>query len=600
MNIRSWRGCLQSTRHWSAVCLRNDFRHSLNSGYSSIFCLAPAVSSGARTWQWRRFSDSTTPTQDLNLNHGADGARARSKIKAGSDARYTVAAAAATAFAFTCAMLVNPAPSLAEEPSNENKYIRLKEIHEHNRNSDSYWVYRGDRVYDITDFVPSHPGGEVILRAVGSSIEPYWNIFTIHQKQEVYDILEQYFIGLIDPQDLVDGKAPADQIDDPFKHDPKRDEGLIVHSTRPFNAETPTPDLQTFITPIERFYKRHHLWVPELDAKNAKITIELPDGEEVQYSLSDLREKFKEYTITATMQCSGNRRSHMTQGSSPTNGIQWDVGAISNAEWTGVRMVDVLRDAGLDVLNLPENVQHVHFVGAEAYGASVPIEKVVDQFGDVLIVYAMNGKPLLRDHGFPMRAMVPGTVAARSVKWLEKIVLSEEESPSQWQRRDYKCFGPNEGSNPDWDSAVAIQEVPVQSAVTSVQKVTKNRLKNSELARVYGLEEEAVILHGYAISGGGRRVVRVDVSPDNGKTWQQAEFQDADEKGHRSWSWRQWNLAVPTRLLSGNICVKATDDGYNTQPENFVHYYNFRGNLANCWHRLPVADAIKAPLVEKE
>ncbi|KAI6793812.1 hypothetical protein KC363_g5594 [Hortaea werneckii] len=509
-------------------------------------------------------------------------------------------AIAGGALAFAGAIFVTTNTSFAEQPGSDNKYIRLEEIHEHNRKADTYWVYRGDRVYDITDWIPNHPGGEVIMRAVGGSIEPYWNIFTIHQKQDVYDVLEQYFIGLIDPRDLVNGRAPADQIDDPFKSDPTRDEELIVHSARPFNAETPVSDLQTFITDNARFYKRHHLWVPQLDEKTFKLTVELPNGEEKQYSVEDLRSKFQSHTITATMQCSGNRRSHMTEGSSPTNGIQWGVGAISNAEWTGVKIMDVLQDAGLDVADLGVDVKHVQFVGAEAYGASIPVEKVADRFGDAMIVYAMNGKPLPRDHGYPLRALVPGTVAARSVKWVNKIVLSDEESSSQWQRRDYKCFGPNEGGNVDWDSAVAIQETPVQSAITSVQKVTANRLNNSQLATVYGLEEESVVLRGYAFSGGGRRIVRVDVSPDNGKTWQQARIEgDQEQKGHRAWSWRHWDVAIPTRLLSGNICIKATDDGYNTQPETFAPYYNFRGNLANGWHRIPVKEALNTAVVHK-
>lgn len=509
------------------------------------------------------------------------------------------AAVAGSALALAAGIWATASTALAEEPGQGNPYIRLDEIHEHNRKADTYWVYRGNRVYDITDWVPNHPGGEVIMRSVGGSIEPYWNIFTVHQKQDVYDILEQYFIGLIDPRDLIDGRAPADQIDDPFKTDPTRDEELIVHNERPFNAETPVSDLQTFITPVARFYKRNHLWVPQLDEKTFQLTIELPDGDEKTYSMEDLRTKFQSHTITATMQCSGNRRSHMTEGSSPTNGIQWDVGAIGNAEWTGVRMLDVLQDAGLNIADLPDDVKHVQFVGAEAYGASVPIEKVADRFGDVMLAYAMNGEPLGRDHGFPLGALVPGTVAARSVKWLNKIILSEEESTSQWQRRDYKCFGPNEGGHPDWASAVALQETPVQSAITSVQRVTANRFKNSQLARVYGLEEESIILRGYAFSGAGRGIVRVDVSPDNGKTWQQAHIEAADEKGQRAWSWRHWNLAIPTRMLSGNVCVKAVDDGYNTQPEAFAAYYNFRGNLANSWHRLPVSKALDATVARE-
>lgn len=481
--------------------------------------------------------------------------------------------------------------AVAEERprSDDCKLFRLAEIHEHNRSADTFWVFRGKRVYDITDWVPNHPGGEVILRAVGGSIEPYWSIFTIHQKQDVYDILEQYFIGEIDPRDLVGGRAPAANVDDPFKADPQRDEALIMHSQRPCNAETPQRELGTFITPDDKFYVRNHLWVPDIaSGDDHRLTVELLDGEKVEYTVADLRKKFKEYTVTATMQCSGNRRAHMTENSRPTNGLQWDVGAISTAEWTGVRLRDVLLDAGVAVGNMSEDVKHVQFQGAEAYGASIPVDKAIDRHGDVLLVYQMNGKPLLRDHGFPLRALVPGHVAARSVKWLNKIVLSDEESTSQWQQRDYKCFGPNVGAKPDWSSAPAIQETPVQSAITAVRQIRKNGLDDSDLARVYGLEQDSVVVEGYAFAGGGRRIVRVDISPDNGNTWRQAHILEADAKGSRAWSWRQWRLAIPAHDLSDRICVKAVDESYNTQPDSFAPHYNVRGNLANGWHRVPI------------
>lgn len=496
----------------------------------------------------------------------------------------------------TLAFVPRSRTALAEEPHDEKRLIRLADIHAHNRSNDTYWVYRGDRVYDITDWIPNHPGGEVILRAVGGSIEPYWNIFTIHQKQEVYEILEQYFIGKIDPRDLIEGRAPTGNVDDPFTSDPKRDASLLVHSSKPCNAETPVHELDAYITPLDKFFVRNHLWVPDLgDAEKHRLTIELMDGEEVEYSVADLRSKFREYTVTATLQCSGNRRSHMTEGARPTNGLQWGVGAISTARWTGVKLRDVLADAGLDVLEPDEEIKHAQFVGAEAYGASIPIDKAVDRHGDVMLVYAMNGKSLPRDHGFPLRVLVPGHVAARSVKWLKKIILSDEESSSQWQKRDYKCFGPNiSGREANWDCAPAIQETPVQCAITAVRQVDANRLKNSSLARVYGLEEESVVLEGYAFAGGGRSIVRVDVSPDDGKTWQQAQLMGPEEDAglrddsSRSWAWKQWRLAIPSHLIKDNFCAKAVDDSYNTQPDAFEPQYNFRGNLSNGWHRVPV------------
>jgi sulfite oxidase len=130
-------------------------------------------------------------------------------------------------------------------------------------------------------------------------------------------------------------------------------------------------------------------------------------------------------------------------------------------------------------------VQHIHFHGLEGilfllilgYGASIPIQKANDPNGDVLLAYEMNGVPIPIDHGFPVRVIVPGHVAARSVKWLEKIVLSDEESYSHWQRQDYKGFSPSatlETSN--YSLAESIQELPVQSAILSP--------KNGEKAQV--------------------------------------------------------------------------------------------------------------------
>ncbi len=332
---------------------------------------------------------------------------------------------------------------------------------------------------------------------------------------------------------------------------------------------------------------RNHLWVPT-DAKD-EVTIELPDGEELSYSLSDLKTNFEPVTITATLQCSANRRKHMSEQARAASGLQWDVGAISTAEWTGVRLRDVLADAGFPVNKyLTSEAKHVQFMGAEAYGSSIPLEKAVSAAGDVLLVYTMNGQPLPPDHGFPLRVLVPGTVAARSVKWLNKIVLSEDESSSQWQQRDYKCFGPNQGgADIDWSTAPAIQDMPVQSAITGVRDLSLGSGgADRKTLRVYGLEEDAVELEGYAYAGGGRKVIRVDVSADDGKTWHQAELGGDEGKGNKSWAWTRWKWVVPQRLVGKMFVVKAVDDGYNTQPDSYEPHYNFRGNLTSGWHRI--------------
>ena len=447
--------------------------------------------------------------------------------------------------------------ALAESPSSpstsvksQTKHIRLSEVKEHCDNHDRKWVIKGRRVYDITDWIPAHPGGEVILRAAGASLDPYWDIFSIHQSQDVLDILESYYIGDLDPQDLdANGKVPSTSIEDPFVNDPERDPRLIIRTAKPCNAESPEEALSTYITPCNLFYVRQHLWVPPIPRdpeKDHTLTIELPTGDEVTYSLSDLKRLFPPHTITATLQCSGNRRAHLSSNTKPASGLPWTTGAISNATWTGVRLRDVLAHAGFPVEDYDDPssphdadikaARHVRFTGAEAYGSSIPLCTATDRHADVLLAWAMNGQPLLPDHGAPLRALVPGTVAARSVKWLTRVEVGEDESPSQWQRRDYKCFGPNVKSVPKgeegmWDELPAIQECPVQSAITSIARKKPHGHDDAAArpgqapTRAEGEAHQGCIeVSGYAFSGAGRRIVRVDVSADDGKTWCQAEL----------------------------------------------------------------------------
>ncbi|KAI9735701.1 MAG: hypothetical protein M1818_006309 [Claussenomyces sp. TS43310] len=456
------------------------------------------------------------------------------------------------------------------------RHFRLAEVKLHDGTSERPWVTKGDSIYDITDWVEAHPGGEVILRAAGGSIDPYWDIFTIHKRQDVYEILEQYFIGKVHPQDLIDGKMPMEAIEDPFVNDPARDTRLRVLTARPCNAETPGEGLSQFLTPNEMFYVRNHMWVPAVEGSEHQLTIELNDGEEVSYTVRELKERFKHHKITATLQCAGNRRKNMTDHAKQTNGLQWAVGAISSAEWEGVKLRDVLADAGLNVTDPPEDAHHAQFMGLEAYGASIPIEKAIDARGDVLLAFRMNGRDLPSDHGFPLRVIVPGTVAARSVKWLRRIVIAADESPSQWQQRDYKCFGPNEGASADWARARAIQEMPVTSAITRIRRAASSS------------SDAPLRIEGYAYSGGGREITRVDISVDNGRTWDQAELLDDASAGARAWCWKRWRYTGVVRdaQLPTTFLVKATDEAYNTQPETHGSIYNVRGNLATAWHRV--------------
>ena len=464
--------------------------------------------------------------------------------------------------------------------------FRLTDIRQHDGKSGNPWITSGDKVYDITDWIDAHPGGKVILEAAGGSIDPYWDIFTIHKTPYIYEILEQYRIGFIHSDDLVDGKPAVQEIEDPFQKDPPRSSRLRTITAKPYNAEPSAEDLSSSsITSNDLFYVRNHMWVPQIEEDKFTLEVELLDGTTRQYTMQDLRDKFKPFKISATLQCAGNRRSDMTTHAQQTNGLQWKVGAISTAVWEGVRLSDVLADAGFSVQQSMQDdteAKHIQFSGSEAYGASIPIEAALNPYGDVMLAHTMNGEPLPRDHGYPLRAVVPGHVAARSVKWLKRILVSDEESHSTWQRKDYKSFGPNE-TQPDWDKAPSIQEMPITSAITNAK-----------------VEDQKMLLEGYAYSGGGRKIVRVDVSTDNGDTWDQAALLDDDEEtlsfGRKAWAWRRWRYQSPFKgggsekqdTACSMVVVKATDEAYNSQPESHKSIYNARGNLANAWHRLKV------------
>lgn len=234
------------------------------------------------------------------------------------------------------------------------------------------------------------------------------------------------------------------------------------------------------------------------------------------------------------------------------------------------------------------------------YGASIPLSKAMDKNSDVLLAYEMNGEPLSRDHGFPVRVVVPGTTGARWVKWLSnfevivyrlyytnhnyfflaKIEVSKEESTSHWQRLDYKGFNPSsDWDNLDWDSAQAVQEMPVTSAFCDPEP-------GDSVYRVDG----KIKLRGYAWSGAGHGIIRVDVSLDQGKTWHVAQLLDPS-KLHRQWAWTRWQINLPVQDGTKEVeaWVRAVDSSYNVQPESMRDIWNLRGVLASGYHKIKVS-----------
>ncbi|OWY93796.1 Sulfite oxidase, partial [Phytophthora megakarya] len=321
------------------------------------------------------------------------------------------------------------------------------------------WVVYKHGVYDITKFIASHPGGTKILLAAGNSIEPFWQLYAAHNHADVHKILETLRVGNLRDEDvkMLEALRKERYGDGPYSKDPTRHPALKVNSSMPFNAEPPAELLmESFVTPNDLFFVRNHLPVPEVDIEKYTLKISgvgVGHGKQVEFTVDNLKSKFKHHTVTTTIQCAGNRRAEMS-GVKQVNGLSWDTTALSTANWTGVLLSDVLASIGITdedsrhggcECDVGENmeacddcnavIQHVQFEGLDAdtegnpYGASIPMATALDPRKDVLLAFEMNGEPIPRDHGFPLRVIVPGTVGARNVKFLHRIVLSSEESP---------------------------------------------------------------------------------------------------------------------------------------------------------------------------
>nr|XP_031843225.1 probable sulfite oxidase, mitochondrial [Nomia melanderi] len=461
------------------------------------------------------------------------------------------------------------------------KTYTLEEVGKHDNKKNRVWVTFKQGVYDITDFIDKHPGGpSKIIMAAGSSIEPFWAIFSNHNTSEIYELLESMRIGNISKVDALANKTDEN---DPYSKEPQRHKALKVNGSKPFCAEPPSSLLvESFITPIDLFYVRNHLPVPEIDLKTYSIELAVEETTQRCLSFEDIK-KYPKYTITTAIMCGGNRRSEMAQ-EKPLKGLSWGIGAVGNATWTGVRLCDILKDLKIN----EDDYNHVQFEGYDLdpsgtpYGASIPISKAMDPRADVILAYEMNGQSIPRDHGFPIRVIVPGVVGARNVKWLGKIIVSKEESHSQWQQGDYKGFSPSTNwDNVDFSKAPAIQEMPVISAICTPEPLERIKVKNGKIN-----------VKGYAWSGGGKRIIRVDVTNDQGLTWHTANLdaEDKNAKEGRYWSWTLWSVDLPVNKdwQESEIWAKAVDASYNVQPESFKHIWNLRGFLCNAYHKVKV------------
>ena len=440
--------------------------------------------------------------------------------------------------------------------SKREKTYSYKEIALHNNESTKIWTTYKNNVYDITDFVNMHPGGkDKIMLSAGQSLEPYWNHYKQHQKKEVFDLLEPMKIGTI--KDYNPDKFK--NLSDPYLKEPIRSSELVYHTIRPCNAETPKREIQNNpLTPNDLWYVRNHNPVPIIKEADFKLDI-LENNEMISsYTLEEIK-KMPSRKVITTIQCGGNRRSEFEN----TSGTQWDIGAISTAEWEGVPLCHLLKD---------KNEKFIHLEGYDGVKTSIPFKKGANCDEDVLLAYKMNNEELPRDHGYPLRVIVPGYVGIKNIKWIKKITLSNEEVDGPWQKgMAYKVLPQNLKKLEDvkkinLDYFPTLEEMPLQSCITNIAKVEG--------------EDKLYQVNGYTYSSKPGVVPDVFISVDNGKQWQKAENEPIFENQKKfKWGWVLWSIKIEAENTDSVLC-RAEDDEGNTQPHDINSIWNLRG-LAN-------------------
>ncbi|KAL9079658.1 MAG: hypothetical protein Q9157_001490 [Trypethelium eluteriae] len=318
----------------------------------------------------------------------------------------------------------------------------------------------------------------------------------------------------------------------------------------PYNGEPPRRRLvEDEVTSNADFFVRNHGGIPEIDAGSYFFDVDGFVKNPQRISLQELQNesKFPRQSNVVTLQCSGTRRIEQIH-EYPGDGDElinapWSEGAIGNARWTGVSLKKVIKYCGGFQDDFDPNDMHLEFYGADTYFkkgevynyvVSVPWRKV--KMNEVLLAWEMNGEPLPRIHGFPLRTVVFGYIGARSTKWLYRIKAIKGPSRAPVQMKEYLYYTPQIGKhNVKYSNGFSIQDMPVSSAIMAPED--KDQI----------VHDGKIELRGWAYSGGGHWPIKVEVSGDGGNIWYQVPPDRLSKKYFHGW--RTWNTAKRLKFL---------------------------------------------------
>jgi DMSO/TMAO reductase YedYZ molybdopterin-dependent catalytic subunit len=334
---------------------------------------------------------------------------------------------------------------------------------------------------------------------------------------------------------------------------------LIKRSFRPPNYESPVEFFEEPITPNDRFFVRWHLSnIPRVNVESWRLHVGGNGAERgLELTMDQLQRDFDHVELVAVCQCAGNRRG-LSDPHVP--GVEWGYGAMGNARWKGVRLKDILAQAGLK-----KEAVEIAFNGSDrapleatpAFAKSIPVWKAMDD--NTLIAYEMNGAPLPHWNGFPARIVVPGWTATYWMKQVVSIRALSEPLSSFWMNTAYRI---PKGKFPMIDRFIS-QESEASTPITEI-------LVNSLMTNIAD-GRRLPVEHPLSVKGiawdGGYGIRDVEVSLDEGRNWQSAELGE----DHGKYSFRTWQFTYTPRVAGRTyVMARASNAQGTSQPSELI------------------------------
>jgi nitrate reductase (NAD(P)H) len=374
------------------------------------------------------------------------------------------------------------------------------------------------------------------------------------------------------PPDHRDVKSPDEWI--------PRD-GRLVRLTgkHPFNVEPPLSVLEEtrFITPSSLHYVRNHGAVPKLTWEDHTIVVGGTNfATKTEFSMDALA-AMPVRELPVTLVCAGNRRKEQNS-IRQTIGFNWGSSGVSTNVWKGVLLRDVLLQCGVSEKNM--RGKHVEFIGIEdlpnkvgpgpfkeepwgklvKYGTSIPLARAMNPAYDVMLAYGANGERLQPDHGFPVRLIIPGYIGGRMIKWLKEINIIDHETKNHYHYHDNRILPPNitaeESLTGEWwyKPEYIFNELNINSAIA--------KPNHNETLSIAKAIDKTYEMAGYAYTGGGRAISRVEISTNGGVNWELAKLdrkeQPTDHGMYWCWIWWAFELKVADLVGCKEIVCRAS------------------------------------------